>query len=80
MAQPVSSVHRDLVRSSSRRFAHSDTFEGHGVNTRYKKILATNPTGRAMIWPLVSGSQIYRWRDVHQGRGQLSRSLHQAAA
>ena len=34
-----------------------------------------DPIGRAISWPLVFRSQIYGWRDVHQGRGQLSESL-----
>ena len=116
MAQPVSSILGDVVKSS-RSIAHSDDFEGHKLiqtNSRQLILLdlnilywcpasrdqiksllvqpqiscnasglaVANPIGRAMIWDdiriwgsLVFRNQIYGWRDVHQCRGQLSRSL-----
>ena len=50
MAQPVSSIPGDLVKSS-RSIAHSDDFEGHKmaqVNTN--KFSAANPIGFEYIW------------------------------
>ena len=42
MAQPVSSILGDVVKSS-RSIAHSDDFEGHKFNTN--KFSAANPIG-----------------------------------